>query len=144
MNGGSHKRPWLAAFLAIAVPGLGHVYLRAWFRALLWFWMVVLSFVLFVPEALVEGVVTFEDAVALSANLPTEAEIALFVVIGFSAADAYLQANRTKQRETGHRCPNCGHELDDLDLDFCHWCTEPISRPDPDFESDDGADATSR
>lgn len=127
MSGGSHKRPWLAAFFAVLVPGLGHVYLRAWFRALLWFWMVVLSFVLFVPEGLVDGATSFDDALALSAQLPTDAQIALFVVITFSAADAYWQANQTKRRADGHRCPNCGHELDDLDLDFCHWCTEPLS-----------------
>lgn len=128
MSGGSHKRPWLAAFLAIAVPGLGHVYLRSWFRALSWFWMVILSFVLFVPQELVDGITSFADAIALSATLPTEAEIALLVVITFSAADAYWQATRTTQHAVDHRCPHCGHELDDLDLDFCHWCTESLSR----------------
>lgn len=127
MSGDSHKRPWLAAFCAVLVPGLGHVYLRAWFRALLWFWLVVVSFVLFVPEELVNGVESLGDAMTFSAELPIEAEIALFVVIAFSAIDAYWQAARTKQRADGHRCPHCGRELDDLDLDFCHWCTEPLS-----------------
>ncbi|WP_122089428.1 zinc ribbon domain-containing protein [Halalkalicoccus subterraneus] len=140
MSGESHKRPWFAAFLAIAVPGLGHVYLRAWFRALLWFWMVVLSFVLFVPEGLVDGVNSFGDALALSADLPFEAQLALFVVIGFSAADAYWQASQERQRVEGHRCPHCGREVDDLELDFCHWCTEPL---DPEAEPE-GPDLTSR
>lgn len=127
MSGASHKRPWLAAFFAVLVPGLGHVYLRSWFRAMLWFWMVVLSFVLFVPEELIDSVQSFGDAVALSSDLPLEAQLALVVVISFSAADAYWQANQTKQRAEGHRCPHCGRELDELGLDFCHWCTRPLS-----------------
>lgn len=126
MSGEPNKRPWLAAFLAIAAPGLGHVYLRAWFRALLWFWLIVISFVLFVPPELIDGVASFSDAMALSSELPTEAEIALFVVISFSALDAYWQANRSKRRTRGQRCPHCGHEIDDIDLEFCHWCTEPL------------------
>lgn len=122
-----HKRPWLAAVLAIVMPGLGHVYLRSWFRALLWFWMVVLSVVLFVPEELVEGVGSMGDALALSSELPFEAQLALFAVIAFSAGDAYWQASRTKQRVEGTRCPHCGHELEEgLELEFCHWCTEPL------------------
>jgi hypothetical protein len=122
-----HKRPWLAVVLAIVMPGLGHVYLRSWFRALLWFWMVVLSVVLFVPEELVEGVGSMGDALALSSELPFEAQFALFAVIAFSAGDAYWQASRTKQRVEGKRCPHCGHELDEeLELDFCHWCTQPL------------------
>lgn len=122
-----HKRPWLAAVLAIVMPGLGHVYLRSWFRALLWFWMVVLSVVLFVPEGMVEGISSVSGAFALSSELPFEAQFALFAVIAFSAGDAYWQASRTKQRVEGQRCPHCGHELDEeLELDFCHWCTEPL------------------
>lgn len=135
MSGESSKRPWVAVFFAVLVPGGGHVYLQAWFRALLWFWMVVLSFVLFVPEQLVNGVSSFGDALALSADLPFEAKLALFVVITVSAADAYWQASQERQRIEGQRCPHCGRELDDLDLDFCHWCTEPLG-PDGDAEPD--------
>jgi hypothetical protein len=137
MSGASHKRPWLAAFFAILVPGLGHVYLHAWLRAMLWFWMVVLSFVLFVPEELIGGVESFGDAAALSADLPLEATLALIVVISFSAADAYWQANQAKQQEEGYRCPHCGRELDELDLDFCHWCTEPLSETDHESETEE-------
>lgn len=135
MSRGSHKRPWLAALFAVLVPGLGHVYLQAWLRALLWFWMAVLSFVLFVPEELVDGVASFGDAMALSTELPLEAQLALFVVIAISAADAYWQATQTRQRATGERCPHCGREIDDLELEFCHWCTEPL--PGGDVKSDD-------
>lgn len=109
------------------MPGLGHVYLRAWLRALLWFWLAVLSVVVFIPEELVAGVETMSDAISLSSELPLEADLAIFAVIAFSAADAYWQATETKQRADGTRCPHCGHELDEnLDLDFCHWCTEPL------------------
>lgn len=133
-----HKRPWLAAALAIVMPGLGHVYLRSWFRALLWFWMVVLSAVLFVPEELVDGTNSMGDAFALSSELPLEAQLALFAVIAFSAGDAYWQANRTRQRAEGYRCPHCGHEIDDpLAFDFCHWCTEPL--PDAKVDAEESA-----
>lgn len=142
MSGGSHKRPWLAALFAVLVPGLGHVYLQAWLRALLWFWMAVLSFVLFVPEELVDGVASFGDAIALSTELPIEAQLALFVVIAISAADAYWQATQTRQRVTGERCPHCGREIDDLELEFCHWCTEPLPGADADAGAD--PDPTSR
>ncbi|MFC5278729.1 zinc ribbon domain-containing protein [Halorubrum rubrum] len=27
------------------------------------------------------------------------------------------------------KCPNCGRKTD-ADLDFCHWCTEPLDAPD--------------
>ena len=139
MTGSTHKRPWLAAALTIVVPGLGHVYLRSWLRALLWFWMVVLSVVLFVPEELIQGADSLDSAVALSSELPFEAQLALFVVIAFSAGDAYWQANRTKQRDQGRRCPYCGHEIDEaLELDFCHWCTQPLSQTPS--ESDASAD----
>ena len=28
-------------------------------------------------------------------------------------------------------CPSCGRETD-ADLDFCHWCTEPLPWAEPD------------
>ncbi len=129
MGGRTHKRPWLAAVLAIALPGLGHAYLRSWLRSLLWFWMGVLSTVLFVPEDLIAGVDSISGAMSLSANLPTEAVVALGMVTAFNAIDAYWQASMTDGTAEGEgtRCPNCGRQLDDaLDLEFCHWCTEPL------------------
>lgn len=162
MGGRTHKRPWLAAVLAIVLPGLGHVYLRSWLRSLGWFWIGVLSMVLFVPEELIAGVDSMADAMSLSANLPVEATVALLLVTVFNALDAYWQARAGatpvptdamgSDRDGQARCPHCGHDLDeDLDIDFCPWCTEPLpgadadSNPDADGDGDgDSGASTSR
>jgi predicted amidophosphoribosyltransferase len=28
--------------------------------------------------------------------------------------------------EQGETCPHCGKELGDIEVEFCHWCTEPL------------------
>lgn len=124
---GTRRRPWLAAVLAVFVPGLGHVYLRSWARALGWLWVVILSVVLFVPEQLVTCADSFYGTLALSSAFPREAQFAVVGAIALSAGDAYRQAGRTNGRAVGRRCPHCGHELEGgAELDFCHWCTEPL------------------
>jgi LCP family protein required for cell wall assembly len=41
-----HRNPWIAGGLSVLVPGLGHVYLRSYKRALVWFTPVVVAAVL--------------------------------------------------------------------------------------------------
>jgi hypothetical protein len=44
--------------------------------------------------------------------------------------DAYCVAKRGNEQTAvmeGTDCPHCGKEVDP-DLDFCHWCTERITR----------------
>jgi len=121
------KRPWLAVLLALVYPGLGHAYLRAWLRALLWVWMAVLAVVLFVPDGTFDGVASVSALPSIVAGLPTEALVALGMVAAFNVVDAYWQATQTITQPGMSRCPHCGKEIDDdLEIDFCHWCTSPI------------------
>ena len=127
----TYKRPWLAAMLAFLQPGLGHLYLRAWLRAVLWFGLWVGTLAVAVPTAGPGGVLAVADRLLTSlSSLPPEAALALGSVTLFSTLDAYWLASRYNERvraaaDGTAKCPHCGREVD-TDLDFCHWCTEPI------------------
>ncbi len=127
----THKRPWLAAMLAFLQPGLGHLYLRAWIRALLWFALWFGTLTVAVPSAGAGGVLAVaERTLGALASLPPEAALALGSVTLFSTLDAYWLASRVNDRaqkveEGTANCPHCGREVDP-ELEFCHWCTEPI------------------
>lgn len=131
-HGGSNKRPWLAALLAIVYPGLGHLYLREWLRALMWFGLIVSSVWLLFPQP---EAVSVDAYLAAASAVPLEVSLALLLLSVLSVYDAYRlarEANRTVA-VTGQdgqvQCPHCGKEVE-ADLDFCHWCTEPLDRPD--------------
>jgi len=123
------KRPWLAALLAFVHPGLGHVYLREWLRALLWFGLVLTTASFLVPEGIMPETLTVESLRQFSEALPLEAVLALATVTVMSMVDAYWIANRGNQQrqetKEGVRCPNCGRDVDE-DIDFCHWCTTEL------------------
>jgi hypothetical protein len=134
MSDTGRKRPWLAAVLAFVYPGLGHVYLREWLRAVLWFGLVVSTSTLLVDQAatapLQDGF-SLDALLAVSANIPIEASVALLAITLLSMADAFWMAtreNETTEVVEGTNCPNCGKELDE-DIDFCHWCTTELDRP---------------
>jgi hypothetical protein len=117
--------------LAFLQPGLGHLYLRAWIRAALWFALWFGTLTVAVPSAGAGGVLAVaERTLGTLSSLPPEAALALGSVTLFSTLDAYWLASRVNDRvrkvEDGTaNCPHCGQEVD-ADLDFCHWCTEPI------------------
>jgi hypothetical protein len=145
----SGKRPWLAALLAFVYPGLGHVYLRLWGRALLWFVFVVASTMLLIPAD------TFPSTLSLTAmqealqTIPLAVTLTVLGLTVLNVVDAYLMARRLGRGEVGggipgfggdseptagvtattedgeQTCPNCGREVD-ADLDFCHWCTTEL------------------
>ena len=126
MSARTDKRPWLAVLLAVVYPGLGHIYLREWLRALVWFFLVVTSSTLLIPETAVPETLSVEAFVAAAEAIPPEAGIALVSITAFSMADAYWVAKRRNEVtlvEERTTCPNCGEDLDP-DLEFCHWCTE--------------------
>ncbi len=135
MTDTGRKRPWLAALLAFIYPGLGHVYLREWLRALLWFGLVFSATTLLITDSLMAPLsdgVSLEALLTVSQNIPMEASVVLFVITAFSMADAFYMATRgNAEAETevveGSKCPHCGKELED-DLDFCHWCTTKLDR----------------
>jgi len=127
----AYKRPWLAAMLAFLQPGLGHLYLRAWIRAVLWFVLWFGTLTVAVPSAAPGGLLAVaERTLGALSSLPPGAALALGSVTLFSTLDAYWLATRVNDRarrveEGTADCPHCGREVD-ADLDFCHWCTEPI------------------
>ncbi|WP_335999917.1 zinc ribbon domain-containing protein [Halorientalis halophila] len=125
----SRKRPILAAVLGLLYPGLGHVYLREWVRALLWFGLIVLTGSLLIPDSVYPSTLTVDSLMAMSEAMPLEALVALSAVTGMNMVDAYVLAsrnNRTSQRVAeGGQCPSCGREVDP-DLEFCHWCTTEL------------------
>lgn len=133
MSTRKNTRPWLAVLLAFLYPGLGHVYLREWLRALVWFFLNVTSFALLMPESAVPETFGFDALLRAAENIPPEAALALASVTVFSMIDAYWMAKRQNTEtevQEGTTCPNCGRDVD-TDLDFCHWCTERIaSEPD--------------
>lgn len=122
------RQPWVAVLLAFVYPGLGHVYLREWGRALLWFVLAVGSVVLLAPAPDTGEATGLGALVRASQQVPVTALLALASVTVFSMFDAYLLAVRRPREQDGASCPHCGREIDG-DIDFCHWCTEPIEAP---------------
>jgi len=164
-------RPLIAAVLAMVLPGLGHLTLRRWGRALLWHLTIVgggvALFALY--DVPVESTVSLGEAAETAAALPTDVALPIAVLYALSAIDAYLvgradvaerrRADATAEairrraasddgeatadrsganaaasaataaesaaRPAEVECPHCGKETD-ADLDFCHWCTEPL------------------
>jgi len=168
-------RPLLAALLAMALPGLGHVVvLRRWGRALLWHLTIVgggvALFALY--DVPVGSTISPVEAAETAATLPTDVTLPIAILYALSAVDAYLvgRADVTERRRAnaaaeairrraasddgdeiddpaganspyrrwplpeaspgtpiGRRKSSapCGKETD-ADLDFCHWCTEPL------------------
>ncbi|WP_129114832.1 zinc ribbon domain-containing protein [Halegenticoccus tardaugens] len=120
------NRPWLAAALALLVAGAGHVYLRRWRRAALWF-LVIIGTAMAITTAVADPT-TIEGA----EDLPVEAMVATVVAFFLSALDAYTIARDGAPRgdagsSDGESCPHCGREVDP-DLDFCQWCTARLDR----------------
>ena len=123
-------RPWIAAMLSLVYPGLGHLYLRAWLRALGWLAMALLAAGLVMPQSVIEAYETggFQAVLRATRTLPVEALVPLFVVRALVVADAFF-VGRRQVKEAARRdaqsvgvCPECGKELDE-DLSFCPWCT---------------------
>jgi len=134
MSDTGRKRPWLAALLAFVYPGLGHVYLREWLRAVLWFGLVFSTTALLLGNSVMAPLddgITVDGLVTVSQNVPLEASLALFAITALSMADAFWMATRGNTEAEvveGMQCPNCGKELEG-DLDFCHWCTTRLDGP---------------
>lgn len=135
------RRPLLAAALSLFYPGLGHVYLREWLRALLWFLLVVSTAMLVVPESALQAN-GLGDVLRAQRNLPVEATAALLVVTAFSMIDAYWIASRGSERPDASasagdtdadadadatvRCSECRKSVDTSEYDFCPWCGSDI------------------
>ena len=138
---GRRRRPAIAAILALAVAGLGHVYLRRWGRAVAWFLTIVATGTVLIA--------TFASPDAGVRELPLTVLVPVGCLFVLSAVDAYLLASRSAAPERADeaqtvaderfQCPNCGREVDP-ELDFCHWCTRRLSS---DAESDGTPESSS-
>lgn len=122
----SRKRPWLAALLGALVTGLGHLYLRRWWRALGWLATLVGVSTLFVDPSTLE-------ALASGSAVDPFAVAPILIVGILNVIDAYVLAlaHNAVVRLSAHpeqgptHCPNCGKEVD-TDLDFCQWCSTEL------------------
>ena len=133
----SRRRAFIAGVFAVIYPGLGHVYLREWIRAVSWFGLALLTAALVVPADVVTAYETggLSRLVEASRTLPLAAVAALLMVRLLNVIDAVRLA--LAPRAAGPAtdvltCPECGGEADPQ-LDFCHWCTatlEPAADPD--------------
>jgi hypothetical protein len=136
----SGKRPWVAVLLAVLYPGLGHLFLRLWGRALLWFVFIVTSTTLLVPDDVYPATVSVEAVVGAAQAIPLVVSLLVLALSALNVVDAYLMARRMDGDDGTDRmglgaagsgddgtrtCPNCGKDLDG-DLDFCHWCTAEL------------------
>jgi len=123
------RRSLVASILALIYPGLGHLYLRAWLRAIAWFVVALVAAAMVMPESAYAAYEAngFSGVMEVSRNLPMEAVLSMTVVRVLNALDAYLTGLRSKASETAEEsptntCPECGKELDE-DIDFCPWCS---------------------
>jgi hypothetical protein len=122
------KRPWLAAALAL-YPGLGHVYLREWIRALLWFGLIFTTGSLMVPSDVTPTTISYEAYVTAVGGVAPTAWLVVLGVTVLSMADAYWMARKANSEPvdpTVDNCPACGKELDG-DIAFCPWCATDIA-----------------
>lgn len=123
----SRRRALIAGVLAVVYPGLGHVYLREWLRALSWFGLALLTAALVVPADVVTAYQTggLSGLAAASQDLPAASLVALLMVRLLNVVDAVrlaLVPRRAGDATEAATCPECGGAVDPQ-LDFCHWCT---------------------
>lgn len=139
MSQRSQRRPALAALLSFVQPGLGHLYLREWLRALAWggLWVGTLAIVVDAAGVDLGTLELLAAAAGLFATievLPSEAVVAMFAVTSFATLDAFWIAARNNRRldadAVADRCPHCDGELDPT-LEFCHWCTTRLDDGEP-------------
>lgn len=144
----SRKRAALAGLLSIVYPGLGHVYLRAWIRALGWFGLALATASLVVPDQTVQSIDTLDLGVILDAarTLPRDALLAILFVRVLNVVDAAwlgLTAGRLQEGEGPPTCPECGGELDE-EIDFCPWCTQRLETTETAESTETAATSESR
>ena len=74
-------------------------------------------------------------------TLPASVDVAMWMVRGLIAIDAFVIARQTAHRqavESGRQCPECGKELEDEGPSFCPWCGAELEEIE-DEEGDVGA-----
>lgn len=129
MSQRSRRRPVIAALLSALQPGLGHLYLREWVRAVAWagLWFVTVGVLVRTTGVALgtgELLAVLVGFVGALDGLPLGATLAPVAVAAFATFDAFWLAARNNRRldAATDACPHCGRELD-RSLEFCHWCT---------------------
>ncbi|MBP1923511.1 hypothetical protein J2751_002553 [Halorubrum alkaliphilum] len=154
--------PPLAAFLAMCFPGLGHLFLRRFGRAIVWHATIVGGAIGLYTLYDVEPLDFTASIAEVAAAVPTDVLLPIALLVTLSAIDALLvgraevaeaaradaTAEAIRRRAAGEEdggapvealvsgdddadgatqveCPACGRETD-VEIDFCHWCTEPL------------------
>ncbi len=117
--------------LTVLIPGLGHVYLRLWIRALLWLVLYVTTTTLLLPDGATPDGLSLDAFLAAGDAISLEVTALILGVLFICLVDAYMMANHVNRRvrqtdgDTPESCPHCRKELDS-DLTFCHWCTTEL------------------
>ena len=126
MSQQTKRRPVVAALLSFLQPGLGHLYLREWLRAVLWAGLWIGSLVVVADSAGVDladpaAVAAAVGFVPGAGTLPVKVELAVLMVTAFTTLDAYWLAarNNHRLRNRANRCEECGERLDPT-LEFCY------------------------
>ncbi|WP_254533728.1 DUF6677 family protein [Natrinema gelatinilyticum] len=117
-----------AVVLSLLSPGLGHIYLRAWVRALVWFGVVLSAVVLILPTDFLVTITTGTAAsiAGIDAQIPTVTLVILAVVSRvLCALDAWLTQRQQTNGETHAHCNACNRSVE-VTVEFCHWCLEPV------------------
>ncbi|MFB6085388.1 MAG: zinc ribbon domain-containing protein [Halodesulfurarchaeum sp.] len=134
------RRSLIASVLALVYPGLGHLYLRAWLRAIAWFVVALIAAAMVMPESAYAAYEAngLSGLIEASQHLPMDVILSMAVVRVLNAIDAYLTGLQQSATEVGTEtaagtCPECGKELDE-DLDFCPWCTTRLDRDETESE----------
>jgi hypothetical protein len=142
------RRGIVASVLAFVYPGLGHVYLRSWLRAVGWFVLAIVGAALVVPESAYAAYQQggMDALLAASEQFGMDVFISLLGIRLLNVVDAYLTAIRQSRAATvvadENTCPACGKELDP-GLEFCHWCTTRLDEFEvEEDEADGGENAT--
>ncbi|CAP13147.1 MULTISPECIES: zinc ribbon domain-containing protein [Halobacterium] len=131
----ANRRGLLAGVLAFVYPGLGHIYLRAWVRAIAWFGLSMAVAALVIPDAAYQAIEArgVQGAIDAGATIGPRVMVSLLAVRVFCTLDAYILAVKESSPaaatdDDAAVCPACGNELDE-ELEFCPWCTQRLERP---------------
>jgi hypothetical protein len=127
---------------ALGIVGAGHAYLREWRRAIAWF-SLVLGVGLVLMSIYTDPSTYGDPWTVTMSDLPLEVVLPILTLSLLSVLDAYAVGRNQVTESAGVTasdgptsvvggddeltCPNCGRDVDP-ELDFCHWCTEPIER----------------
>jgi len=124
-----------AVLLSVLYPGLGHLYVRSWYRALGWYLggLAGLGLLVAATPGVTAALVasqSIDAAVRATRHLPVDALVG--VVLGLrllGTADVWWLLRRRARGPAPARCDSCARTRDSA-LDFCPWCLDATDRDD--------------